>query len=404
MVGNTLGRPGPARDGRHVIADADVTDTDEGAGTANLTQYELQAERSGLNLADGHARQPLTEAQSRVVESLPELFRRAQRGVVPELDREAQATFLCALGQRHALTCADVLSCYSSSVAMEILARALRAGGRRRIGLVHPTFDNIPDILRGVGLQLSPVSEETLSSAGSLPDAGVDVLFVTTPNNPTGTVLDEERLAHWARWCAGRGVILALDTCFRGFDPRAQYDHYRVLDETGVAWVVIEDTGKMFPSLDLKVGFLAASRLLPVPLRRVYTDILLGVSPAILCLVTALADDAARGGLAALHRLIGDHRALVRAAIPSPGCGRWPDSDSRISVERLELPAGLRASRVARDLRRRGVHVLPGPRFHWAEPEAGEAFIRIALGRSAGEVRAGAEIIRAELDERLAGR
>ena len=73
-------------------------------------------------------------------------------------------------------------------------------------------------------------------------------------------------------------------------------------------------------------------------------------------------------------------------------------------MERLELPAGLRASRVARDLRRRGVHVLPGPRFHWAEPEAGEAFIRIALGRSAGEVRAGAEIIRAELDERLAGR
>jgi enduracididine biosynthesis enzyme MppP len=394
MVGNTLGRPGPARHGRHVIADIDGE-----ASAANLTQLELRAERSGLNLADGHARQPLTESQSLVIDRLPEMFRRAQRGVVPELDREAQATFLSALGQRRALACAELLSCYSSSVAMEILARALQAAGLRRVGLIHPTFDNIPDILRGVGLDLSPVSEETLQCADRPADPEIDVLFVTSPNNPTGTVLSEDRLAHWARWCVEHGVVLALDTCFRGFDPRAQYDHYGVLDDSGVEWVVIEDTGKMFPSLDLKVGFLAYSRLLRVPLRRVYTDILLGVSPAILCLVTALADDAARGGLAALHRLIGDHRALVRAAIPEPGCGSWPDTDSRISVERLALPAGLRAGRVASDLRELDVHVLPGPKFHWADPGEGEAFIRIALSRPREDVREGAEIIRAYLEE-----
>jgi enduracididine biosynthesis enzyme MppP len=393
MVGNTLGRPEPASDGRPVTADPEGD-----AGAANLTQFELRAERSGLNLADGHARQPLTASQSLVIDSLPELFRRAQRGIVPELDREAQATFLSALGQQRALACAEVLSCYSSSVAMEILARALRAAGLRRVGLIHPTFDNIPDILRGVGLELSPVSEDTLQSADRLEDVEVDVLFVTSPNNPTGTVLSADRLAHWAQWCADRRIVLALDTCFRGFDPRAQYDHYRVLDDSGVEWVVIEDTGKMFPSLDLKVGFLAHARHLHVPLRHVYTDILLGVSPAILCLVTALADDAARGGLAALQRLIGDHRALVRAAIRD--CVRWPDPDSRISVERLALPPGLRASRVAGDLRELDVHVLPGGKFHWADPGAGEAFIRLALGRPREVVREGAEVVRAYLEER----
>lgn len=395
MVGNTLGRPEPVGDSRPVTADLDGE-----AGAVNLTQLELRAERSGLNLADGHARHPLTASQSLVIDRLPELFRRAQRGVVPELDREAQATFLGALGQWRALACAEVLTCYSSSVAMEILARALWAAGRRRVGLINPTFDNIPDILRGVGLHLSPVSEETLRCADGLEDATIDVLFVTSPNNPTGTVLSEDRLAHWAQWCAERGVVLALDTCFRGFDPLALYDHYRVLDDSGVGWVVIEDTGKMFPSLDLKVGFLAYARGLPVPLHHVYTDILLGVSPAILCLVTALADDAARGGLAALQRLIGDHRALVRAAIPDPGGCRWPDPNSRISVERLALPPGLRASRVADDLRERDVHVLPGPKFHWADPAAGEAFIRIALGRPREVVRDGAEVVRAYLEER----
>jgi enduracididine biosynthesis enzyme MppP len=367
---------------------------------ANLTQLEVRAERSGLNLADGHARQPLTASQSLVIDSLPELFRRAQRETVPELDREAQVTFLSALGQQQALACAEVVSCYSSSVAMEILARALRAAGLRRVGLIHPTFDNIPDILRGVGLQLAPVSEETLQAADRPPDPDIDVLFVTSPNNPTGTVLSEDRLAHWAGWCAERGIILALDTCFRGFDPRAQYDHYRVLDSAGGEWVVIEDTGKIFPSLDLKVGFLACSRLLAVPVRRVYTDIMLGVSPAILCLVTALAGDAARGGLAMLQRLIGDHRAMLRSAIPDPACGRWPDRDSRISVERLALPRGLLASRVAGELRERDVHVLPGPNFHWADPTGGETFIRIALSRPPDDIREGAEIIRCYLEER----
>jgi enduracididine biosynthesis enzyme MppP len=394
MVGNTLGRPD-----LHAKA-AQMTVDPDGDAVANLTQFEIRAEQSGLNLADGHARQPLTASQSIVIDSLPALFRRAQRGVVPELDREAQVTFLGVLGQRRALTCAEVLSCYSSSVAMEVLARALTAAGLRRVGLIHPTFDNIPDILRGVGLGLTPVSEETLRSADDLEDADVDVLFATTPNNPTGTVLEEERLAHWARWCAERGIVLALDTCFRGFDPRAQYDHYAVLDDSGVEWVVIEDTGKLFPSLDLKVGFLAHSRRLRAPVRQVYTDIMLGVSPAILCLVTALADDAGRGGLAELQRLIADHRALVRAAIPEPGCGRWPDPDSRISVDRLALPPGLVASRVAADLRRRDVHVLPGPKFHWADPAAGEAFLRIALSRPREQVREGAEIIRAYLEER----
>lgn len=376
--------------------------TVETAGV-NLTQLEILAEKSGINLADGHARQPLTPSQSLIVDRLPELFRRAQRGVVPELDREAQTTLLRALGQHRAVTCAEVLSCYSSSVAMEILARSLQAAGMRRVGLINPTFDNIPDILRGVGLRLVPISEPVLQYADGRVDLEIDVMFLTSPNNPTGTVLGEERLTYWAQWCADRGVLLVLDTCFRGFDPRAQYDHYRVLDDVGVSWVTIEDTGKMFPALDLKVGFLAYARDLRLPLRRIYTDILLGVSPAILCLVTALATDAAQGGLSSLQRLIAEHRASLRGALPTPDCGHWPDPDNRISVERLALPQGLDASRVTRALRERNVHVLPGPKFHWADPAEGERFIRIALSRPGEQIRHGAEIIRRFLEESSRG-
>lgn len=369
-------------------------------GGVNLTELELLAEASGVNLADGHARQLLTPGQERIVDLLPDMFRRGQRSPVPDLDREAQTTFLTTLGQHRAIACANVLTCYSSSVAMEILARSLYAAGLRRVGLIHPTFDNIPDILRGVGMHLVPISEELLQSAYENPRPDIEVLFVTSPNNPTGAVLDEAQLAHWASWCAARNVLLALDTSFRGFDPRAMYDHYRILDDVGVAWVVIEDTGKLFPSLDLKVGFLAYARNVDQPLSRIYTDIMLGVSPLILCLVTALSQDAAAGGLAALHHTISTNRKALRATIPEPELGRWLDPDNRISVDRMALPPYLYATRVAEDLRQRDVHVLPGSKFHWAEPVDGERFIRVALGRPESTVRAGAERIREYLEER----
>ncbi len=386
-----------------MIEQALIDDRAVDLGDANLTELELLAERSGINLADGHARQVLTTSQQRIVEGLAELFQEAQRSSVPRLDRQAQTAFLTALGQRRAVACADVLTCYSSSVAMEILARSAHAVGLRRVGLIHPTFDNIPDILRGIGMRLVPLPEELLQAAGPMSDVDVELMFVTTPNNPTGTVLTEDQLARWAAWCAARGVVLVLDTSFRGFDPRAMYDHYAVLDDAGVQWVVIEDTGKLFPSLDLKTGFLAFARNLCLPLRRIYTDILLGVSPLILRLVVALSEDAASGGLASLHRTISANRAALRTTLSEPGLGHWPDPDNRISVDRLALPPGLEATTVAEDLRGRGVQVLPCPKFHWASPTDGERFIRVALGRPEQAVRQGAEIIREYLLEQRGG-
>src|SRR6266536_5685394 len=158
-----------------------------GTTQANLTQLEYLALNASLNVADGHARQDLTETQKRIIDDLPTLFAKAAGEPLEELERNAQRTFLTTFGQHRFPTGPDrVLSCYASSVAMEILARSL-VGSVATVGLVHPTFDNIPDILRGVGLGLAPV-EEDLLVGGDL-DAGippeVQALFVTTPTPPT---------------------------------------------------------------------------------------------------------------------------------------------------------------------------------------------------------------------------
>jgi enduracididine biosynthesis enzyme MppP len=264
---------------------------------------------------------------------------------------------------------------------MEIFARSLQAEGIRRVALIHPTFDNIPDILCGLGMHLMPVDEKALIDCSATLPAGAEVLFITTPNNPTGQVLPPEALKYWARVCAARGIVLAMDTSFRGFDQRAHYDHYAILVREECRYVVMEDTGKLWPTLDLKVGLLVFPRTERLPLRRIYTDILLGVSPLILLMVQRFAEDAASGGFTDLHRFIGANRSVLRGGLAGIPFVSFPDADSRISVERLSLPAGQTGSDAWQELASRDVYVLPCRQFFWAEPEAGERFIRMALGR-----------------------
>ncbi|MEV0289177.1 pyridoxal phosphate-dependent aminotransferase [Kribbella sp. NPDC050820] len=325
---------------------------------------------------------------------MPALFSLASKLSVPNLDRALHSAFLSMLGQATAVDRASVLSCYSSSVATEIAGRAMYSKGVRRVGLVHPTFDNIPDILAGVGLELLEVPEESLldPAAGSWPD--LDALFVVSPNNPTGAVLDAEALTRVADWCADRGVVLALDTCFRGFDQRAWFDHYAILEASGTDWFVVEDTGKLYPLLDLKVGLLVFPADSPLPLRRIHTDILLGVSPMISIVVLELTRDAASGGgLIELHRTIAANREILRQTVAGVGYDAWCDPGSRISVQRIRLPGSANAVRVAADLRDAGLHVLPGTKFHWARPGEGASHLRVALGRPADAVRQGAGLL-----------
>lgn len=364
----------------------------------NLTQFELLALNSSLNLADGHARQELTPNQSRIIDDLPQLWATAAKRPVEEVERDARQAYFQLVGQHsHPGAEGRVLSCYSSSVAMEIFARAL-ATRTHSIGLLHPTFDNIPDILRGVGLTLVPLEEDQLHDEDLVADllSSVGCLFVTTPNNPTGKALSRERLSRLAEQCADADVVLALDTSFRGFEPAAQYDYYALLENSGCRWVVIEDTGKLWPTLELKIGWLAFAENVGLPIIKVHSDILLGTSPLVLALVEQFSLDAADGGLAELHRFIAENRRIVRDCLADVPGVSFPDPDSHASVERVDV--GARSSvQVWTALTEQRVFALPCQQFHWAEPSLGDHTLRLALSRSATSVAAAAATLRSVL-------
>ncbi|HSR24148.1 MAG TPA: aminotransferase class I/II-fold pyridoxal phosphate-dependent enzyme, partial [Candidatus Eisenbacteria bacterium] len=276
-----------------------------------LTHLESRALRSGLNVSDGHPRMPLTGSQERIIAGLADLFHEALRRPFEEVEEQAQRAFLHGVGQRRApIGTGRLVSCYSSSTAMDMVARAL-AERTSTVALIHPTFDNIPNLLKARGLTLLPVAEHELDG-GKPPHlpGEVGAVFVTSPNNPTGWVLSPDALAGLAESCARAGRVLALDTCFRPHDPRAQYDTYEILDGAGVEWAVIEDTGKVWPTLELKVGFLAWSERCRLSLLDAFSDVLLSISPVILLLIQRLAEAGVAGGYGELHRLLAGNRAL----------------------------------------------------------------------------------------------
>jgi enduracididine biosynthesis enzyme MppP len=203
-------------------------------------------------------------------------------------------------------------------------------------------------------------------------------------------------LRRLAEQCAQHGVVLTLDTSFRGFDTDAHYDHYAVLEASGCRWVVIEDTGKLWPTLELKIGWLVRSANIALPVTKIYSDILLGVSPLVLSMVRELAKDAADGGLADLHRFIADNRASLRLGLTGVPDIRFVDPQARASVERLHV-----GDRYAMDvwgaLREHNVYVLPCQKFHWARPSEGDHMLRIALSRSPLAIAAATRALRSVL-------
>lgn len=369
----------------------------------NLTMLENNALLGGLNVSDGHPRMPLTDSQRAIIDDLPALFGQAEKSLFGDIEREAHRAFLGGIGQAHApFGTGRLASCYSSSVAMDITARVL-AQRTRQVALIHPTFDNIPDILSGRGLVLLPLSERELAAGEPSLSGEVGAVFVTTPNNPTGWVLPEASLRRLAAFCARSGRVLALDTCFRAQDLRSQYDSYQVLDESGAEWVTIEDTGKLWPTQELKAGFLAWGARTRLPLNEAFSDVLLSVSPVVLLMITRFAGDAAAGGYAALHSLIRGNRAALADVLAGTPV-RLADPGSRISVARLSLPPqGPTAQQLYTMLRRENVHTLPCGPFYWARRPEGDHQLRVALARPASDVTRAAQAIAKALGQGAVG-
>ena len=368
-------------------------------GAATVTQLMHAFGEAPTNVAEGYPSWELTRSQHRIVDQLPQLMHAAYQRPYSILEANAQRALLWGLGQRTApIGAGQILSYYSAGVAIDVVGRCL-AARTDAIGVIHPTLDCLPALMRSRGPRAVPVSEERLRRPDplrGLPPIGG--LYIANPNNPTGHVLDPDQLRRLAESCERRGVALAIDSCFRVFDPRAQYDTYEVLDATGVDYVVIEDTGKLWPTGGVRLAFLAfpAHSKLGVP--DASADLLFVAPPFACLLVEEFALDMAAGGMAVIHERIATNRAALASALEGCEVATLAEPDSKVSMALVQLDRSWTSTRLWGRLIRRGVNAVPGRPIWWAKPREGERYLRVALARRPEVVERAAREIRAELD------
>jgi len=353
-------------------------------------------ERRGLpclhNLADGHANQQQNERQLEVVARLPELYLSSSVNRQFELEDEFSSSFFALARQQGYRLFEPPLYHYSSSVAIEIVGNFLRQQVLR-VGVVQPTFDNIPAILRRVGVRISQIDERCFTEPEKVVSLlDVDAIFLVVPNNPTGSQISKEAFIRLAQACAKRNLILILDLSFRFFSELHQWDQYELLHGIGTEFITIEDTGKTWPTLDLKVGFVVASRRVHRHLADITDDVLLNVSPFCLRVLKeyilqerCVAENSARAVAAMNRRILRGY--LSRTPLAAV------DLSSTISVEWIGLPAGWHSVQVCEWLYQRSITILPGTQFFWAQEEMGLPFVRVALMRPPGSFEAAARAL-----------
>jgi aspartate/methionine/tyrosine aminotransferase len=310
-----------------------------------------------------------------------------------DIERCAHTAFYGAMGQLMApIGTGRILSTYSSTIALDIVARVL-AERISDVAVLHPTFDNIADLFRARGLRLRPITEQQIDTGLWHPPADVGAVVVVTPNNPTGWILRRASLRRLAAACARAGQVLVMDSSFRGQDPRAHYDTYQVLEESGVEWAVVEDTGKLWSVSELKAGFLSWSAGSTLRFVKAFDEVMLSVSAVILLLIKKMADDAKAGGFDEMRAGLDAHRGLLAETLADTPM-ELTDPDSRISVARVTLPeGGPDAHDMYRALIERGIHTLPCSRFYWARPSDGDRQLRLSLSRPAATVERAAQAL-----------
>jgi aspartate/methionine/tyrosine aminotransferase len=355
----------------------------------NLTGFEIDTLQHAFNLTDGHAFRSWSPAEEAIVRRSSEFFHTIDRRLQAGLEREYIVDFLRLAKQTHDESRTGYLMCFTASMTFEIIANWLRRK-RWSVTLIEPAFDNLADIFRRHEIPLRSFSDEFMEEppdtfAERLREIESDCVCLVTPNNPTGVTLSEPNLRLLSAFCAQRGKLLILDSCFRAYTPRDQvYDQYKILLDSETDFVVVEDTGKTWPTAEIKAPFFAVSRAQGFfrEIYDIYTDFLLHISPVGIKLSHEFIRLSQQDDLAHIRDVVRVNREALYRSLA--GTFLTPCEKSFASVAWLRIDAPIRSPELKQLLDRHGVYVLAGNHFYWSDHSRGDRYIRVALTRDEG--------------------
>ncbi len=344
-----------------------------------LTTWEWKALVSKYNLADGHAHQSLNISQKKIISSLPKIFYISESTSQEKLQNEFEEYFFPKAGQKSYKKLRAPQYHYASSVSIEAVANFLRLSNKS-LTLIHPTFDNLADIFRRHKIKLNAIDELDLTKYDKLKKIDTNALMIVCPNNPTGQELNKKQFMEIVDICKKKNIILIVDFSFRFYSSFRSWDQYKILVSSGIDFIVLEDTGKTFPTLDLKLGILLCSESLYHSLNDITNDFLLNVSPFVFKMITEYIRAEKNPDQYSFEKTIIKNRNTLEGLFSNTPFV-VQNNNSKISVAWIKLPNGMKASNLCKYLEEKGIFVLPGNPFFWNDQNMGESYFRVALAR-----------------------
>jgi aspartate/methionine/tyrosine aminotransferase len=225
----------------------------------------------------------------------------------------------------------------SGSSAGFVLAFLLLLDSGDALGLPSPGYPCYRQILKA--LSVSPLLVETsgrgrwmptIADVERLAAAGAVGLLLASPNNPTGTMALEPRLAEIADACRRHGLWLISDEIYHGLE-------YEAPAETALAHsadaIVVNSFSKYFSMTGWRIGWLVVPEALVRPIERLTQN--LYISPSAISQIAALG---AFDGIEELEEIKGRYarnRAMLLEELPRAGLSSILPADV-LSLHRCE--------------------------------------------------------------------
>ena len=204
--------------------------------------------------------------------------------------------------------------------------------------MTRPGYPAYRNVMQSVGLQVTEIDcgaatryQPTVTQLDALLDAGHKPkgLIVTSPSNPTGSIIEPAELAALAKWCEQHECLLISDEIYHGITFGRRCASAR---EFSTNAVIIGSTSKYHSMTGWRLGWM----LLPEQLRRpveILTANMAISAPALSQIATVAAlDPAGTPELDAYVDVYRDNRDTVLAALPKWGVTEVAPTDGAFYV------------------------------------------------------------------------
>lgn len=284
-----------------------------------------------------------------------------------------------------------VITTGSSGGFVSLFLAALDVGDD--IVLARPGYPAYRNTLEALGanvieLDCGPESrfQLTVAHLAALPRVPKAVI-VTSPDNPTGTIIDASELHAIAQWCEDNGCLLISDEIYHGISYGRECASAREFSD---AAVVVGSVSKYFSMTGWRVGWLIVPEWLRDPLDRLSAN--LTVCPPAISQVAAVEafSEASIAELDGHVRRYAENREVLLEGLPKVGLGNIapPDGGFYIYANIAGLyddPRDADSLAWARELlAETGVAVAPGIDFDTVH---GNEWVRLCFAGSTEDMR-----------------